>query len=259
MGGTMWQVGCGHIQGGGRLLALPPAPQPPSKQEPDPTGQNWLKVPRKAGVTPINPCKARQPPLPSPNPPSGQAGWHPAGCLSPLSPSLSPPGMTAALSPAQRPRQRMRGAKSCMVRSGSPAPLAASATLADVGRDFGPGSALVGCVEGFSGFVTLGVAPGSQRKGHGAGLQAPPYCCWRTDRRTWGVGAGAEAMGSAWRASLPAPAAVPGGEMPWDATGSAEHQTWGNRGIGSTWGHPCIQQPCSLPSTCLSSKSSGPG
>lgn len=60
-----------------------------------------------------------------------------------------------------------------MVRSSSPTPLAVSATLADPGRDFGPGSALAGGVEGFS---TSPIAwhPAGQRKGHGAGLLARP-------------------------------------------------------------------------------------
>lgn len=44
--------------------------------------------------------------------------------------------------------------------------------------------------------------------------------------------------------------------MPWpgDATGSTEHQTWGNADIGSTWGHSCAEQPCSLPRAFLSNK-----
>lgn len=148
---------------GGGYRHLPQPPQPRSKQESDPTGENWLKVPRKAGVTPINPCRARQPLLPSLNPPCGQPGWCPAGCpifpghlLQPArhpSPSLSPPGMVAVLTPAQRPRQRMRDARTCMVRSGGPTPLSVSPTLADLGRDFGPGSALAGCVEGFGMFL----------------------------------------------------------------------------------------------------------
>lgn len=64
-------------------------------------------------------------------------------------------------------------------------------------------------------------------------------------------------MGSAWQA-VARPgcgAVVPGRGMPWGATGSAEHWTWDNRGIGSTRGHLCTEQPCSLPSTSLSNTS----
>lgn len=57
-----------------------------------------------------------------------------------------------------------------MVRSDSPTLLAVSVNPADPGRDFGQGSALAGCVEGFS--TSL---PSSSHKGHRAGLMALPW------------------------------------------------------------------------------------
>lgn len=145
-------------------------PQHRSKAEPDPTGESWLKHPRKAVVTPINPCRAGKPLLLSPDPPCGQPGWCPAGCplipghpLQPAghqSPAVPPPGMTAVLSPAQRPRQRVRDARSCMARSSSPVGLAVSAAAADLGRNFEPGPALAGCVEGFVTFPIARCPPG---------------------------------------------------------------------------------------------------
>lgn len=48
------------------------------------------------------------------------------------------------------------------MRSDSPTLLAVSVNAVDLGRDFGQGSALAGCVEEIS------------RSGHGAGLIAPP-------------------------------------------------------------------------------------
>lgn len=99
--GVIWQVEWDQIHGGVGVEATgssPRLPEPSNKQESDPTGENWLKGARKAGVAPINPCTAGKPLLPSPNPPCGQPGWYPAGCPTspgtplPQAPHCSQPG-----------------------------------------------------------------------------------------------------------------------------------------------------------------------
>lgn len=109
-----------------------------------------------------------------------------------------------------------------MVRSGSPAPLAVSAFLADLGRDFGPVSALAGCVEVFgTSLIAQRQASSTKAMGRAAGASVVLL----GDGRIWGTNrcrGQEDGQCLAGITACPAySAVVPGTWMPWPRVSQA--------------------------------------